>query len=323
MTIDKYTKYSPFKIRFIRVWGTLFLIVLCFVSTAQVDTIKTSKERSEKDESVVNSSLNDVNNIKTETFFPTITFQNPLSPGTFGSVVLGGIIENKTRIANYPDANVAAYIGLGRPEKLIGAGVTINIYGLSSKLGQKDNIGQGSLNFHLNKLFLNQKLLIDAGVDNAVFWGGDLDQDYISYQRSFYFSGNYLFQLRPGSMQKPFSFLSITAGAGNGNYRTDKHYTSGKSGSFDPFLSLATPIFKGTNIIGEWNGYDIGTGISSIPFQKIPFMFTLEVTDLVFGNPRTIASISLPLRVKKSKKTGSDVQARPSFVKPIRAVRTI
>lgn len=150
-------------------------------------------------------------------------------------------------------------------------------------------MGQGSLSFHLNRLLLNKKLQLDGGVDNLLVWGGE--QSYISYQRSTYISGNYLLTIKRSGLQKPFSYLCITAGMGNGYYRTDNHYTLGKSGSFDPFVSLATPILKGTNIITEWNGYDIGSGISSIPFQKIPFMLTFEATDFIFGHPRFITSL--------------------------------
>ncbi len=107
---------------------------------------------------------------------------------------------------------------------------------------------------------------------------------------------------------------------GNGYYRTDNHYTLGKSGSFDPFVSLATPILKGTNIITEWNGYDIGSGISSIPFQKIPFMLTFEATDFIFDHPRFITSLSCPFSLGRAQE---DFSQRPAFVKPIRSVRTM
>lgn len=303
----------------------LFTLLFIFILSQAIgqDGISTtmSKVVSIKNARNVNDSLTILKRSSRMLFYPTVTFQNPTSPGYFGLVVLGGTLENRTRIANYPDANVAAYVGLGEPEKFIGAGVTINIYGLSNTNGEQNNQGQGSMSLHLNRFLLNRKLLLDAGVDNLIFWGGE--QEYISYQRSFYFSGNYTVGLSENVRQKPFSYLSITAGAGNGYYRTDKHYTLGKSGSFDPFITLATPIFKGTNIITEWNGYDIGTGISSIPVQKIPFMFTFEVTDLIYKQLRFISSISIPFNFKKRKKTDENLPMMPVFVKPIRSVRTM
>lgn len=256
------------------------------------------------------------------TFFPAMSLENPINSGRLGLVVIGGTHENRTRISSHPDASAGVYIGLGEPEKLIGAGATINIYGLSNRFGEKNNFGEGSLNFHLNKLFLQNKLLLDVGVDNALYWGG-VDQQYISYQRSFYFSTNYLFYLKPRSMYKPFSYISITGGGGNGYFRKDKNYTKGASGSFDPFFSLASPLFRGTNFIAEWNGYDIGGGISSIPYQKIPFVFTLEITDLIYGKPRIITSVAFPFNFIRSTRVNTNVPARAIGLRPFRAVRTI
>jgi hypothetical protein len=254
-------------------------------------------------------------------FFPAVTLENPIGNGKLGTVIPGGTYENITRIAPQPDANAGVYIGLGDPDKLVGVGVTVNIYGLSNKTGRKNNLGEGSLSFHLNKFFLNEKLLLNAGLDNAIYWMGD--QSYITAQKSFYFSANYLFTLRPEALEKSFSYVSITGGVGNGYYRRDKNYTEGASGSFDPFLSLATPVFKGINIISEWNGYDIGAGISSIPYQKIPFMFTLEISDLVFGKPRFVTSVSFPFNFNRAGKSKRNSLVRPIGIQPIRAERTI
>lgn len=262
------------------------------------------------------------NKYNSNSFFPAVTLENPISSGKLGNVIVGGVYENITRIARQPDANVGAYIGLGDPEKIIGAGVGINIYGLTNDHGRKDNIGEGSLNFHLNRFFLQKKLLLNLGVDNGVYWGG-VQQNYITSQRSFYLSGNYLFYCKKDNPESPFSYVSVTAGIGNGYFRRDKNYTQYASGSFDPFGSVATPVFKGTNIIAEWNGYDIGTGISSIPYQKIPFVFTLEVTDLVFGSPRIIGSISLPFNFSKAGKTKPGLPVRPIGIQPVRSERTI
>ncbi len=168
-----------------RYFFTLLFVAFVLRSTAQGSTSPNpGKVQSIKSAGDVNNSLKVIEEGNKIPFYPAITFQNPLSPGYFGLVVLAGTFENKTRIANYPDANAAAYRGLGEPEKWIGAGITINIYGLSNKYGEQNNMGQGSLSFHLNRLLLNKKLLLDRGVDNLLVWGGE--QSYISYQRSTY-----------------------------------------------------------------------------------------------------------------------------------------
>jgi hypothetical protein len=235
--------------------------------------------------------------------------------------VVSGTIQDKTRIAKEADANAGVYIGLGAPEKSVGAGITLNLYGVTNKYGEKNNLGDGSVNVHINRFFLDEKLLLNIGLDNALSWGGR-QQEYISYQRSLHASGNYLFYLKPDNIEKPFGYLSVTAGAGNGSYRRDENYTQGRSGSFEPFLSLATPVFKGTNIIAEWNGYDIAAGFSTIPFQKVPFVFTFEVTDIQFGKPRYVAALSFPFNIK-SRKADNAAPLRPVGITSVRSVRTI
>jgi hypothetical protein len=253
-------------------------------------------------------------------YAPAVTLENPLNSGKFGLIVLGATIQNKTRLGNNPDGNAGVYLGLGEPEKLIGAGATINVYGLTNKIGEQNNLGTGGLNVHINKLLFRCKLLIDAGVDNAILWGNYNDKKYISYQRSFYFSSNYILYSKNKGINNAFSYLSITGGLGNGYFRSDKNATNKESGSFNPFLSLATPIFRATSLIAEWNGYDIGIGVSSIPFQKIPFMFQLEVTDIKFGSPRIVSSVSFPFSINNHL---ANLRLRQVGIRGIRAARTI
>ena len=257
----------------------------------------------------------------TETaFYPSMTLETPLNSGRLGLIVVSGTIQDKTRIAKDEDGNAGVYIGLGAPEKSIGAGITVNLYGVTNKYGQKNNIGDGSINLHINRFLFDEKLLVNVGLDNAISWVGQ-QQEYISYQRSLHVSGNYLVFFKPDNMNGSFSYLSVTGGVGNGSYRRDNNYTQGKSGSFDPFLSLASPLFKGTNIIAEWNGYDIAAGFSTIPLQKVPFVFTFEVTDIKFGKPRYVAAVSFPFNIKK--KASDAAPLRPVGIASVRSVRTI
>jgi hypothetical protein len=166
-------------------------------------------------------------------------------------VAVGFSYQNKTMISDNDDASVAVYIGLGDPEKFIGGGITVNIFGLTNNYGELDNIFEGGLDLHLNKYFFDKKLLLDAGIYNPVVWGGN---SYISYQKSLYLSGNYVLRLKQSNTWGAFSYLSITGGLGNGNFRTDDTYTDSKSGKFEPFFSLALPILKGANIILSGTG---------------------------------------------------------------------
>jgi hypothetical protein len=254
-------------------------------------------------------------------FTPSFTMQNPLNPGNLGTIVLGGVLQDRTRLGNKVDANAELYLGLGKPEKLLGAGVTLNIHGLANKIGEQDNLGKGTASFHLSRFLFNKKLLLDAGIDNAFLWGGDIRYDeYITYKKSMYVVGNYLFYLKAEDEVSPFQYLSVTLGAGNGYYGRDEKYNQNENGAFNPLLSIATPVFHNTNLLAEWNGYDFGVGLSSIPFQKLPFVFRLEGTDFIFGMPRYIFSVSLPFYFG-SKNEGE--HQRPVGVKSIRPARTL
>src|SRR5829696_5552574 len=110
--------------------------------------------------------------VEKEVIFPSMTLQNPLNSGKFGDVIFGIVLQEKTRLANQPDGNAEVYLGLGSPENLIGGGVTINIHGLTNNVGEQNNLGKGTISFHLNRLFFDQRLLFDIGADNAFSWGG-------------------------------------------------------------------------------------------------------------------------------------------------------
>jgi hypothetical protein len=253
--------------------------------------------------------------------FPAFTLQNPSNPGKLGIISVGGVVQDKTRLGKETDANAEVYIGLGKPEKVLGAGITLNIHGLTNSIGERNNLGKGTASFHLNRFVFDKKLLLDVGVDNAFLWGdAKSSQHYITYQPSFFIAGNYLFDLGSPRWDKPFGYVSLTLGAGNGYYRKDHHATQIKSGSLNPFFSLATPLLRGTNAIAEWNGYDIGVGLSSIPLQKLPLAFRVEATDFILGKPRFIASVFLSFFIHQK---GVPSFERPIGTKAIRPARTI
>lgn len=146
---------------------------------------------------------------------------------------------------------------------------------------------------------------------NPIVWGGN---SYISYQQSWYLSANYRIDTKKSGL---FSYLSISGGLANGNFRKDSTYSESGRGAFEPFFSIATPLLKNTNIMLEWNGYDIASGISLLPSQRVPIMLTFKVTDINYGNPRIVASLSYPISFGKASKTAF------RNVKNIRPVRTI
>lgn len=250
--------------------------------------------------------------------YPSLTLQNPLAPGTWGTVAASVVVQHRTRLANEPDGNAEVYMGLGKPHNAIGGGITVNLYGLTNNRGERDNLGQGAVSMHINRYLFAQRLLLDAGVDNLAIWGvRAVSKGYISYRRSFYLSGNYLLQIKDKRPTQSFGYVSITAGAGNGLFASDA-IVKDSSKMFSPFVSIATPLHQKLNFIAEWNGYDVGLGLAFIVSQRFPFQLRSEVTDIRLGKPRVIVALSMPVRYGKTA-----ANWRPMGIKAIRPVRTI
>jgi hypothetical protein len=239
---------------------------------------------------------------KDTTSIAGISLENPTGLGGYlGSIGIGIVGQHKTRSGKKPDANAGIYIGLGDPVNYVGIGTSLSISGLSNAYGTKNNRGESGVNIEISKLIFGS-LFLKAGICNIAYLGETYQE--ISAQRSFYGAGTFFLGFNNRKLGKSFSYIAITAGAGNGLFRKDKDFTPISSGHFNPFLSVATPVLLKTNIIVEWTGYDISTGISSsIAYQiGLPLNFDLEVTDYELGRLRCAMSIGYSFNVSKKHK---------------------
>lgn len=220
-----------------------------------------------------------------------LSLENPTGIGGYiGTVGIGLAAQHKTRQSNKPDGNAGIYLGLGDPINYIGIGTSLSIYGLSNNRGTKHNIAESGINLDISK-FLFKTFFLKFGVCNLRFWGPN--KTAMAAQKSYYGSATTFLTFlnkKPGHL---LSYISITAGAGNGFFRKDKDFTPTNSGHFNPFMSIATPIFTKTNAVVEWTGHDISTGISSnIPFLiKLPLSIDIQVTDYLIQQLRWTTSI--------------------------------
>ncbi|SDH26753.1 hypothetical protein [Chitinophaga filiformis] len=222
-----------------------------------------------------------------------ISFLNPSGVGGhLGTAGIGLAGQNRVRggrIAK-PDGNVGVYLGLGDPYKYIGVGATVNIFGLSNTYGSIGNLGEGGLDISINRLFL-KVLFLKLGVCNITNWR--VEKHAIPVQKSYFGTGTVFFRSEKKAFGEPFSYIAFTAGAGNGLFRKDNDLDLNNSGHFNPFVSVAFPIFRKNNVIVEWTGYDISTCISSsiLFFKKVPILINLQATDYVLQPMRFGVSI--------------------------------
>jgi hypothetical protein len=268
----------------------------------------------------------DLKNYQLDSFLkkqPAVALENPVGGGQLGAVCFSLSIQDKSKLGNEVDGSAGVYVGLGDPDRFVGAGATVHVYGLSNRRGERNNQGAHSVNLHFNKLLFKRRVLLDVGVDNAFLSDNVVLTKYITFIRSFYFSANYLATVKQKNTGS-FNYISITTGAGNGYYRSDRNYRNKGSAGFDPFFSIASPLCSSTNLILEWNGYDFGIGLSSIPIKKLPFMLTLDVTDLAYGQPRIVSTFSIPFQLFKVRSSTGLLKAeRPISFRALRPVRTL
>ena len=230
---------------------------------------------------------------------PAITSNNPsvFSSGYFRYMGLGMAVQHRTRVnlenTWRPDGNAAVYVGLANPKKLIGLGLTFNLFGLSNSAGEKGNFGEGSIDIHLSRA-INDFIYLGGGLSNAIQW----NTNYTNTIRSFYLSASGLIPFRQDN-SKSFGFAYLTGGIGNGIYQKRKDWLAGKSNVINFFGSLAIQVLPETNLILEWTGTDFTIATSFFPFKKQPIHLIIGVADLNYKYQRFIGSISYSFFIQK------------------------
>ncbi len=213
-----------------------------------------------------------------------ITIDNPAPfGGNFGTVGGGAVYQSKIRTQDNADANAGFSLGLGNTEKFFGATVNFNIFGLSNSGGEDGNFGSGTLDLQINKSLTN-RIFIGGGVRNLAKWRSPKLR--ARNVRSYYGTASTIIPLTR-FYHRPFSMLFFTAGLGNGVFRAEEDFDFRTSGNLNFFGSAAIQVFRGYNLIVEWNGYDLNSGISIFPFKKIPALgATLSINDLTRYGPK-------------------------------------
>ncbi|MVT08408.1 hypothetical protein [Chitinophaga tropicalis] len=229
-----------------------------------------------------------------------ISIENPSGiGGYFGTIGVGIAGQHKTRSGGRPDANAGVYAGLGDPIRYIGIGASVSIMGVSNRYGSKGNFGEGSFNIDISKL-LFRAIYLKVGVQNLTFWG--LPENAVAAQRSYFGSGTILLVSKKRKIGTAFSYIALTVGAGNGLFRKEKNFTVDGSGNLNPFYSIAVPVFRQTNAVVEWSGYDISTGLLSYVklSKKQALGIGFEITDYLLKRPRYALTFSYSLNLLKN-----------------------
>jgi hypothetical protein len=176
--------------------------------------------------------------------------------------------QNRTRFGNVSDGAVGVGVGLGDARKSVGVELS---YTAASFGGSRD-FGGGGFNAKVHRQ-LADDLAVAAGWNGFVNVGGSND-----FENSLYGTVTKIFKTKD-DINSPFSRVAVTAGIGNGQFRSENTIANG-SGGVGVFGNVAVRVARPVSLIAEWSGQDLGVGVSLVPFKNVPFVITPAVRDI-------------------------------------------
>lgn len=201
---------------------------------------------------------------------PSLTVFNPTGYGTDNNTgYISATYQSRTRFVENDDGAVAIGLGLGDARDAVGVEVS---YTVASVFGQNRDAGTGGFNVKVHKQFADD-WAIAAGWNGFAFLGED-----DGFKNSVYGTVTKVIRTQE-SITSPFSRVALTAGVGNGQFRTEEALEDDDD-SFNVFGSVAVRVAKPVSVIAEWTGQDLAVGASIAPFKNIPFVITPAVRDI-------------------------------------------
>jgi hypothetical protein len=215
-------------------------------------------------------------------------------PGT-GDFFVGGGYQNETRGVKRAngtfadngndDGSISAGFGLGDAND--GIGLTTIITSLSTFRSGFGN--RTAFSFQAFR-HITPTMAVAVGVENAFISGGGKTDGTDSW----YGVASKVFQ-SPSSDMEWLKAITVSAGIGNGRYRTVGDVSNGNK-TVNVFGSVAALVHEQVSIIGDYTGQDINVGLSIVPFKKFPISVTPALADLTgtaSKSPRLIVGVGI------------------------------
>jgi len=206
---------------------------------------------------------------------PSFTFANPSGFGADqGRKYIGvGFTPNSRNFGgnDFDDADgvLGLGIGLGNAHKSVGLELNYTLAGF----GSNRDFGSGGFSGKLHRV-ISRGWSVAGGVNGFLNIGDDND-----FEDSVFFATTKIFETRE-KINSAFSRVAITAGVGNGQFRTEDAIFDDDDG-FNPFGSLAFRVARPVSGVIEWTGQDLAVGTSIAPFRRIPVTVNLGLRDIV------------------------------------------
>lgn len=196
-------------------------------------------------------------------------------PVGYGADQNTAFLSTNYQSAVRPDADGSTFnggfgVGLGNAAESVGVEV-------SYALANNEAFGEGGFNLKLHRQ-LPDDWAIAAG------WNGFLNIGRNDFEHSKYGVVTKVLRLKP-SLDDPLSRLSVTAGIGDNQFRSNGSVQDGEN-NLNLFGNMALRVARPVSFIAEWTGQDLGLGLSIAPFKRVPLTITPAVRDLITTNGR-------------------------------------
>lgn len=193
---------------------------------------------------------------------------------SFGDGFVGAGFQSRTRYTkNLPrrdqvDGSVVTGFGLGDPLRYVGLEVAVTSFStIDSGFYTRSGVS-----FKAHRV-LPGNLGVAVGWENAIVMGQEGD------------GGNSIFGVvtKVVSLQDsptmPFSSLTISAGAGNGRFRTEDDVKADKK-TINAFGSVGVRVIEPASVVADWSGQDLTLALSIVPFRSLPLVITPALADV-------------------------------------------
>lgn len=200
---------------------------------------------------------------------PAITLSNPSGRGADNFVgFINTSFQADKRYENGADGSIGIGIGLGDSRRAVGLQLS---YTLASFGTLDRDFGTGGFNAKLHRQF-------DNGLSVALGWEGFATIGDVDFEDTIYGTITQIIRTTP-DIDRPFSRIALTAGVGNGRFRSEEDVNNDVDG-VNVFGSAAVRIARPVSVIVEWTGQDLAAGVSIAPFRNFPLVITPALRDI-------------------------------------------
>lgn len=226
----------------------------------------------------VQTQLRDLSKVKFKSHYsaPSMSVYIPVGYGADNNTAFVATdYQSRQRFTNSNDAQAVFGVGLGDAKKSVGVVLSYTLASVSNN--NNSDFGIGGFNVKVHRQFKDDWAAAVGmnGVVNVGRYSNSLVNDF---ENSLYGVVTKVIRTKD-DINKPFSRVAVTAGIGNGQFRTENSINNDKD-NFNVFGNVAVRVHPQASLIAEWTGQDLAVGASIAPFKNIPLVITPALRDI-------------------------------------------